>query len=193
MLYPKCQQVYVFPYKAFLRSNPDSFLGLLAKRFGAKYVVSLATAIGGIMCFFHPMAAEGGWVNVCVLRVLTGLVQGSVYPCFHTLLSKWVPCTERGFLTTGVYSGAQFGTAVILVSSGSIFESSMGWPGLFYVSGGLGLAWALLFFWQGANEPATSSSISKAEREYIEHLTGSNTGSQVCGQSFPMRNIWVQS
>ncbi|EDW58765.1 putative inorganic phosphate cotransporter isoform X2 [Drosophila virilis] len=156
--------------------------GLLAKRFGAKYVISLATAAGGILCFFHPLAAEGGWINICVLRVLTGLVQGSVYPCVHTLLSKWVPRTERGFLTTGIYSGAQFGTAVILVSSGDIFESSMGWPGLFYISGGLSLAWALLFLWQGANEPATSRNISKIEREYIESLTGSNNS----GQSLPV-------
>lgn len=168
-----------------------NFLGLLAKRFGAKYVVCLSTAIGGLMCFFHPMAAKGGWVNVCVLRVLTGVVQGSIYPCFHTLLSKWVPRTERGFLTTGVYSGAQFGTAVILVSSGSIFESSMGWPGLFYISGGLGLAWALLFFWQGANEPATSNSISKAERDYIELLTGSNTDSQ--SLAVPWKSIFTSA
>ncbi|XP_062135984.1 putative inorganic phosphate cotransporter isoform X2 [Drosophila sulfurigaster albostrigata] len=163
--------------------------GLLAKRFGAKYVICLATAVGGIMCFFHPMAANGGYINICVLRVLTGLVQGCVYPCFHTLLSKWVPRTERGFLTTGVYSGAQFGTAVILVSSGNIFESSMGWPGLFYISGGLGLAWALLFFWQGADEPATSSSISKLERDYIESLTGSNTSSQ--SLAIPWKDIFT--
>ncbi|KAL7735904.1 hypothetical protein ACLKA6_002354 [Drosophila palustris] len=163
--------------------------GLLAKRFGAKYVISLATAAGGIMCFFHPMAARGGWISICVLRVLTGLVQGSVYPCFHTLLSKWVPCTERGFLTTGVYSGAQFGTAVILISSGSIFESSMGWPGLFYISGGLGLAWALLFFLQGANEPATSRSISQTEKDYIESLTGSNNSSQ--SLAVPWKSIFT--
>ncbi|XP_070068653.1 putative inorganic phosphate cotransporter isoform X1 [Drosophila takahashii] len=152
--------------------------GLLAKRFGAKLVLGAATAIGGILCFFHPLAAESGWQSICVLRVLTGLVQGTVYPCVHTLLAKWVPRTERGLLTTGVYSGAQFGTAVILVTSGFIFESSMGWPGLFYLSGGLSLAWALLFFWQAANEPATASRISKSEVEYIESLTGSNSASQ---------------
>ncbi|XP_033156125.1 putative inorganic phosphate cotransporter isoform X1 [Drosophila mauritiana] len=152
--------------------------GLLAKRFGAKLVLGLATAIGGILCFFHPIAAKSGWQSICALRVLTGLVQGTVYPCVHTLLAKWVPRTERGLLTTGVYSGAQFGTAVILVSSGFIFESNMGWPGLFYLSGGLSLAWALLFFWQAANEPATASRISKGEVEYIESLTGSNSSSQ---------------
>ncbi|XP_017835937.1 putative inorganic phosphate cotransporter isoform X2 [Drosophila busckii] len=152
--------------------------GLLAKRFGAKNVLCIGTAVGGIFCFFHPMAAAGGWIQLCVLRILTGLVQGTVYPCMHTLLSKWVPRTERGFLTTAVYSGAQFGTAVILISSGEIFESSMGWMGLFYISGGLGVAWAALFFWQGANEPAVSRCCSKLERDYIESLTGSNADSQ---------------
>ncbi|XP_046866055.1 putative inorganic phosphate cotransporter isoform X1 [Drosophila willistoni] len=152
--------------------------GLLAKRFGAKLVLGLATAVGGILAFFHPLAAESGVISVCVLRVLTGIVQGTVYPCVHTLLAKWVPRTERGFLTTGIYSGAQFGTAVILGTSGFIFESGMGWPGLFYISGGLSLLWALLFFWQGANEPAQDKSITKVEREYIEALTGSNSSSQ---------------
>ncbi|EDW01195.1 putative inorganic phosphate cotransporter [Drosophila grimshawi] len=165
--------------------------GLLAKRFGAKSVLTVATSIGGILCFFHPLAANGGWINICVLRVLTGLVQGSVYPCVHTLLSKWVPHTERGFLSTGVYSGAQFGTAIILISSGEIFESSMGWPGLFYISGGLGLAWAILFYWQGADEPATSRSISKVEREYIEGLTGSNKNSQ--SLAVPWKSIFTSA
>ncbi|XP_016990494.1 putative inorganic phosphate cotransporter isoform X1 [Drosophila rhopaloa] len=152
--------------------------GLLARRFGAKVVLGSATATGGILCFFHPMAANSGWESICALRVLTGLVQGSVYPCVHTLLAKWVPRTERGLLTTGVYSGAQFGTAVILVTSGFIFESTIGWPGLFYLSGGLSLAWALLFFWQAANEPSTASRIRKCEKEYIESLTGSNSANQ---------------
>ncbi|KAH8340020.1 hypothetical protein KR067_006338, partial [Drosophila pandora] len=163
--------------------------GLLAKRFGAKLVLGVSTTVGGILCFFHPMAAESGVKSVCVLRVITGLVQGSVYPCVHTLLAKWVPRTERGFLTTGIYSGAQFGTAVILVSSGFIFESSMGWRGLFYISGGLNVAWALLFFWQGANEPATATRISQTEREYIESLTGSNSGSQVGRRKFFFRLV----
>ncbi|BFG03523.1 putative inorganic phosphate cotransporter [Drosophila madeirensis] len=152
--------------------------GLLAKRFGAKIVLGTATAVGGVLSFFHPMAAASGWESVCVLRILTGLVQGTVYPCVHTLLAKWVPRTERGFLTTGIYSGAQFGTALILVTSGFIFESSLGWPGLFHLSGGLSLAWALLFFWQAANEPATARRITKTEQEYIESLTGSNSSSQ---------------
>ncbi|XP_039482453.1 putative inorganic phosphate cotransporter isoform X1 [Drosophila santomea] len=156
--------------------------GLLAKRFGAKLVLGIATAVGGILCFFHPIAAKSGWQSICVLRVLTGLVQGTVYPCVHTLLAKWVPRTERGLLTTGVYSGAQFGTAVILVTSGFIFESVMGWPGLFYLSGGVSLAWALLFFWQAANDPATAIRISKGEVEYIESLTGSTSA----GQSMPV-------
>ncbi|EDW32544.1 GL11696 [Drosophila persimilis] len=109
--------------------------GLLAKRFGAKIVLGSATAIGGVLSFFHPMAAANGWESVCVLRVLTGLVQGTVYPCVHTLLAKWVPRTERGFLTTGIVFGLP-------------------------------------------DEPATARNITKAEREYIESLTGSNSSSQ---------------
>ncbi|XP_062135985.1 putative inorganic phosphate cotransporter [Drosophila sulfurigaster albostrigata] len=152
--------------------------GLLAKRFGAKIVILSATGIGGIVAILYPLAATNGWETVVVLRVLTGIVQGAIYPCVHTLVAKWVPRTERGFLTTFIYAGAQFGTALVMVISGFVFESSMGWPGLFYITGGLSLAWALLYVWLGANEPATCRCISKGERMYIESLTGSSNNSQ---------------
>ncbi|XP_037956223.1 putative inorganic phosphate cotransporter [Teleopsis dalmanni] len=155
--------------------------GLLAKRFGAKIVLAIATGIAAIITIFHPLAVNNGdWQLLCTLRVFVGLTQGVVYPCLHTLLAKWAPRTERGFLTTSVYSGAQFGTAIILATSGVIFDSeALGWPGIFYISGGIALAWSVLFLYFGADTPAASKSISIAEREYIESLTGSGTDSQV--------------
>ncbi|XP_030382811.1 putative inorganic phosphate cotransporter [Scaptodrosophila lebanonensis] len=160
--------------------------GLLAKRYGAKIVLGAATAGGGVLAFFHPLAAatNDGWIAICVLRVLTGISQGTVYPCVHTLLAKWVPSTERSFLSTTIYSGAQLGTAIILATSGVIFDSSMGWPGLYYISGGLSVAWAIIFLWLGANAPGDVVSMNKVEREYIAALTGSE------GSGQPMAVPW---
>lgn len=154
--------------------------GLLAKRFGAKIVLGVATILAAILTIFHPLAASfGSWQVVVVLRVFVGLLQGVVYPCVHTLLSKWAPRTERGFLATSVYSGAQFGTFIILATSGEIFESSLGWPGIFYLSGCATFLWAVIFLIFGADTPENTSIISKEEKSYIESLTGSGQESQV--------------
>lgn len=152
---------------------------MLAKRFGGKIVLGGATAICSILTMFNPLAANGDWQVVCVLRVLIGFTQGVVYPCIHTLLAKWAPRPERSFLATSVYSGAQFGTASLLAFSGSIFESSLGWPGIFYITGGIGLLWSVIFLIFGADTPRDTKIISKEECEYIEALTGSDQESGV--------------
>uniref|UniRef100_A0A1A9WGM3 Putative inorganic phosphate cotransporter n=1 Tax=Glossina brevipalpis TaxID=37001 RepID=A0A1A9WGM3_9MUSC len=148
---------------------------ILARRFGGKVVLGGATAAGALITTFHPVAVvKGDWKLLCFLRVLVGLTQGVVYPCLHTLLAKWVPHTERGFLSAFVYSGAQFGTAILLVISGSIFNSNMRWPGIFYISGGIALLWSIIFLIFGSDSPRNSNNISKHERNYIEALTGAD-------------------
>ncbi|XP_055920706.1 putative inorganic phosphate cotransporter [Eupeodes corollae] len=153
--------------------------GVLAKRFGPKIVLSVATIICCILTVLTPFAAKlGDWQFVCVLRVVTGLTQGVVYPCMHTLLAKWAPSSERGFLSSVVYSGAQLGSAIILITSGFIIDSRLGWPGIFYISGALALVWAVLFQIFGDDSPDACKQISKEEKEYIKALTGSQSNSQ---------------
>lgn len=136
---------------------------------------------------------------VCVIRVLIGFTQGTVYPCTHTLLAKWVPRQERGFLSCIVYSGAEFGTALLLAISGSIFDSEMGWPGIFYITGAIGIVWSLVFLIFGADSPRNTKFISEAEKKYIECSTGSDN-QQINGVSiedevnfsvFTLLNVYI--
>lgn len=101
------------------------------------------------------------------LRVIQGLTQGFIHPCAHNLLSKWAPLHERGRLAAYCYSGAQFGTVIILAISGVLASSSIGWPGIFYFSGGGGLLWCALYSYYGSGSPATNKLITAEERNYI--------------------------
>ncbi|XP_055836483.1 putative inorganic phosphate cotransporter [Episyrphus balteatus] len=153
--------------------------GILAKRYGPKIVLSMSTIFCCIVTVFTPWAAKiGGWQFIIALRILAGLTQGAVYPCMHTLLAKWAPCTERGVLSSVVYSGAQLGSATILLTSGFIIDSSWGWPGVFYISGALCLIWAVAFQLFGADSPEVCKNISKEEKEYIQALTGGQANTQ---------------
>lgn len=157
--------------------------GLLAKRFGGKITLAISTLICGIVTLLHPIAARlGDWQLFLACRIVVGLTQGTVYPCVHTLLAKWTPKTERSFLGSFVYSGAQIGTVIILGTSGAFSETPVGWPSIFFFSGACAVAWSLLYMFFGLDGPEESKSISIAEREYILHHTGSGntTVQKVC-------------
>lgn len=69
----------------------------MARDWGAHKLFSLAQFACGLLTLLIPIVAKYcGWEIVCVTRVIAGLFQGTVLPCLHTLLSKWVPMEERG-------------------------------------------------------------------------------------------------
>ncbi|XP_055837989.1 putative inorganic phosphate cotransporter [Episyrphus balteatus] len=143
--------------------------GQLAQKFGAKLVVFWGLTICSILAILTPICAEiGGSALVIALRVIQGLCQGTVFPSTHTLVAKWAPLKERGRLGTISYSGAQFGTAVMLAVSGELASSSMGWPSIFYASGGMGLVWAVLWFFFASSSPSENRFVSEEEKAYIE-------------------------
>lgn len=122
------------------------------------------------------MAASFGWQYLCTARFIIGMMQGSIAPCVHTLLSKWVHPTERGFLSSVTYSGSKVGIVTTMATSGFIASSMFGWPGIFYVSGGVSLLWTIAWYIYGHNSPDDCPDISNDEREFIRSIPGtSNT------------------
>lgn len=174
--------------------------GQLAKRFGPKVLLSCSFGLCSIFAMLTHVASHyGGWKVqclqfkwlrgfkiacvyynlklqwMCALRVLQGLTQGTIFPSSHTLLSKWVPPSERARLSTFVYSGQAIGNVVMLAVSGFIASSSLGWPGIFYISGGLGLVWTVVWIFLGSNSPEVNQRISVEEKEYIQSSLGQIT------------------
>lgn len=114
----------------------------------------------------------GGWKFLFALRVIQGMLQGCVHPATHAMLAKWAPVEERGTMGTFCYSGSQFGTVVMLAASGYIADSSAGWPGIFYISGSMGVVWAIFWYLFAASTPAEHKSISPEEKKLIENSLG---------------------
>ncbi|XP_030381273.1 putative inorganic phosphate cotransporter isoform X2 [Scaptodrosophila lebanonensis] len=143
--------------------------GYIAQRYGAKMILLVGLIICSILTILTPFViALGGWQGLCAVRALEGLTQGAVHPATHTLLAKWSPAKDRGMLATICYSGAQFGTILMLGTSGIIAESFMRWPGIFYISGICGFLWAVFWFFFAASTPDKNRYISPEELKYIE-------------------------
>lgn len=71
--------------------------------------------------------------------------------------------------------GQAIGNVVMLAMSGVIASSSIGWPGIFYISGGFGLVWTVLWVLLGSNSPEVDQRISVEEKEYIQASLGQIT------------------
>ncbi|XP_037945913.1 putative inorganic phosphate cotransporter isoform X3 [Teleopsis dalmanni] len=149
--------------------------GSLARKFGGKVMLLYGILICSLGAVLTPLAADiGDWKLVCALRVIQGLSQGVVFPSTHTILSKWAPVDERGTLGTYCYAGSQFGTVIMLASSGLLASSSLGWPSIFYISGSVGLVWVAAWILWGASSPNDFKSISNEEKKLIETSLGQN-------------------
>lgn len=141
--------------------------------YGAKILLTIASIACSILTLLTPWAASIDWKLLLATRALQGLFQGFYYPCVHTLLAKWIHPCERGTLTTITYSGTQIGSVIMLATSG-ILASTIGWPAIFYFSGGATAIWTIFWCIFGANTPATCTSISIEERQFIESTPGTS-------------------
>lgn len=64
-------------------------------------------------------------------------------------------------------SGVFVGTVISLGAGGLIASSALGWPGIFYICGGLGVSWSMAWLLFGASSPQYSKFITEKERSYI--------------------------
>ena len=74
--------------------------------------------------------------------------------------------------------GAEAGTVICLSISG-VLAAHLGWESIFYVWGGVGLIWCILWIILIANSPSDHPRISFAEKGYIEENTPKNSISKL--------------
>lgn len=62
----------------------------------------------------------------------------------------------------------------MLALSGVLASSTLGWPGIFYCSGGATFIWTVFWLIFGSSSPAQCTRISVEEKQYIESAPGSS-------------------
>lgn len=155
------------------------FAGQWGRTYGTKWILVIAMMINSTACMLIPVMSDHlGSYGAMGCRVVQGLSQGFFFPSIHNLLGRWAPPSERSRLGTIVFSGVAFGTIVTMPITGFISASWVGWPPTFYLFGGLGYCWALIWAFLGANGPGEHKTISEAERCYIESSLGTTENTQ---------------
>ena len=110
--------------------------GILAGKYGGKWLFGLGTFATAILTLLTPVAAYAGTVPFIVIRVLEGVGEGITYPALHSLIPQWIPPDERSRWVGFIFAGAQAGTVVSMPLSGWL-ANEVNWESVFYVFGAL--------------------------------------------------------
>lgn len=166
--------------------------GYAAQKLGSKIVLLLSILISSLLSLLTPVCiVYGGWKAYCAIRILQGIFQGVMLPSIYDHLAKWSPKEERNLQGTLALSGYSCGLVFGMGISGVIAASPMKWPGIFYVSGAIGILWSTLWTIFGASSPSTSRFITEKEKKFIESTHKEDNQHNERKQSIPWMKIFT--
>uniref|UniRef100_A0A915J7Q2 Major facilitator superfamily (MFS) profile domain-containing protein n=1 Tax=Romanomermis culicivorax TaxID=13658 RepID=A0A915J7Q2_ROMCU len=106
--------------------------GVLAGKYGAKWVFGIGNVMTGVFTLLSPAAAEIGLAAFVAVRVMQGFSSGVTWPSMQAFFARWAPPSERGTLPAIAYAGSFIGTPLTFIISG-VLADTVGWPSIFYV------------------------------------------------------------
>jgi ACS family D-galactonate transporter-like MFS transporter len=138
--------------------------GLFLDRFGSRVTYFLS------MTFWSLFTLAQGLVHgigaLFVFRLGLGVAEAPCFPTNSRVVATWFPQSERamatGTYTVGEYIGLAFFSPFLFMLMGAF-----GWRSLFYVVGGVGLVFGLIW-WMFYREPHDHPTVNQAELDYIE-------------------------
>jgi len=138
--------------------------GIFLDRFGTRLTYFIAVV------FWSLCTALMGFVQslngLILTRIGVGIFEAPCFPTNSRILAIWFPQHERA-RANGIYSFGQYvGLGFLSIPLFWITER-LGWRGLFFVVGGFGVLFGLLWWWLYHN-PADSTTANQAELDYIE-------------------------
>ncbi len=107
-----------------------------------------------------------GFASLLCVRFLFGAGEAGAYPNAARIIARWFPAAERG-RAQGLFTAASMlgGAATPAIAAELI--RAVGWRWTFPIFGGLGLAWAAVFFRWFHDDPDRHPSVNLAERQWI--------------------------
>ncbi|MFE0100766.1 MFS transporter [Streptomyces sp. NPDC059009] len=138
--------------------------GRLVDRFGPRVVYAVALVAWSVMTAMGSLAKGFGFLFGT--RLGLGLFEAPAFPCNGRVAASWFPRTERG-RAVAVYTSGQFiglGVAFPLIAW---LAAALGWRHVFWVLGGVGIAWALVWVKVIRNRPAEHPKVGDAELDHI--------------------------
>ncbi|CAI4223476.1 unnamed protein product [Auanema sp. JU1783] len=144
-----------------------SFSGIIADRFGAKFILLGVVLDYAIVTLFTPLLANYSYYGFFAARIIMGIGEGFTFPCLNSIVGKWFPPGERSSMAAIFTSGNQMAMVTSTLISSWLCGSSWGWPSIFYLFGFLGFIWAIIWCIIFTSHPSSNKWISEEEKNYL--------------------------
>jgi len=139
--------------------------GILADRFGARWLITLA--ILGWSAFTGLTAAAWSLPSLLAIRFLFGTLEAALSPSVAAAFQRWIPVAERSSAFGFFLGGGRFGGAITPAIAASVL-ALFGWRAVFVVFASLGGAAMLVWHWWFRNSPAEHPRVNTAELAHIQ-------------------------
>ncbi|ADV49791.1 major facilitator superfamily MFS_1 [Cellulophaga algicola DSM 14237] len=137
--------------------------GFMADKIKTRVLYSVIMALWSIATLVQGMANSFG--SLLGLRATIGIFEAPSYPTNNVIVTRWFPEKERAS-AIAIYTSGQFLGLAFLTPVLTAIQSYLGWRGLFYVSGAIGLVWAVLWYVL-YRDPKEHSTMNQEEIDYI--------------------------
>ncbi|XP_024938191.1 putative inorganic phosphate cotransporter isoform X2 [Cephus cinctus] len=146
--------------------------GILARRYGTKFVFGMANIMTAMLGFLSPAAAKYDINALLFIRIIQGFVAGFSWPAMHALTAKWIPLNERSKFVSA-YLGSSIGAAITYPMCAIVIDW-YGWEAVFYVTSLIATIWYVFWIFLVYDSPQQHPRIGEDEKSYIlENLAGS--------------------
>lgn len=148
--------------------------GRLAEMVGSRSVFGGGMLAASLLTLLTPASCRLGAPALIGLRGALGFFLGATWPAIPPMAAKWVPPTERSKFVANMMASA-LGAAVTMPACGYLI-ANCGWESVFYVTGAIGLAWSVAWFFLVYDSPAQHPRITDEERRHIETKIAEGAG-----------------
>lgn len=155
---------------------------------------SLFTALTGLIGLqFWGLGL--GLAALGIIRFMFGVGEAGAFPNITRALHNWFPFQERGMAQGLIFMGARLlGGLTPLIWLELVEKQGLPWRSAFWIFGGVGLAWCVVFAWWFRDHPAEKPHVNEAERDLI---TGGRTDTEAGHARVPWLrllssvNLWL--
>ncbi len=140
------------------------FAGWFIDKVGTRIGYAVSIAWWSVAAMLHGLA--GSAFQLAFWRAVLGLGEAGNFPAAIKAVAEWFPKKDRAF-ATGIFNA---GTNVASMIGPPLFAwmvVHVGWRECFYITGGFGLIW-LVLFWVVYRLPREHPRVNQAELDYIE-------------------------
>ena len=138
--------------------------GIMVDYFGPRVLYAFSLITWSATTIAHGFAK--GFASLIGLRMAIGVLEAPSYPTNNRIVTAWFPDRERAS-AIAVYTSGQFIGLAFLAPVLTTIEHYTGWKGLFIITGIIGIAWGIVWYFFYRN-PEEHTRINEAELQYIE-------------------------